>query len=126
MVSWGEAVAETLASNKRPYDWVGCWAGQEFLVVLPGTTPEQGDMVANRMCQVVSQIEITLDGDHPIQVTASFGVATQHPGSRGNLVGLLVEADKALFLAKQEGRNRVCVADSAVSGDAQPPGERSV
>ena len=113
------AIAETLATNKRPYDWVGRWAGQEFLVVLPGTTPEQSKMVADRMRQAVSQIQVTLDGADPIQVTASMGVATQHPGSRDNLVGLLVEADKALYRAKQTGRNRVCLAESLA-----PDGER--
>ena len=107
-----EAIADALRSNKRPYDWIGRWSGQEFLVVLPGTSSEHGLMVADRMRQAVSQIQVTLDGDDPIQVTASIGVATQHPGSRGNLVGLLVEADKALYEAKRSGRNRVVVADT--------------
>ena len=107
------AIAETLATNKRPYDWVGRWSGQEFLVVLPGTSPEQAKMVADRMRLAVSQIAVTPEEADPIQVTASMGVATQQPGSRGNLVGLLVEADTALYRAKQEGRNRVCVAETA-------------
>lgn len=107
------AIAETLATNKRPYDWVGRWSGQEFLVVLPGTTPEQAKMVADRMRQAVSQIAVAPDEADPIQVTASVGVSTQQPGSRGNLVGLLVDADKALYRAKKEGRNRVCVAEGA-------------
>ena len=107
-----EAIADALRSNKRPYDWIGRWSGQEFLVVLPGATPEHGKMVADRLRLAISQIQITLDGDDPIQVTASLGVATQHPGSRGNLVGLLVEADKALYDAKRSGRNRVVVADT--------------
>jgi diguanylate cyclase (GGDEF)-like protein len=44
-----------------------------------------------------------------VQVTASLGVATQKPGNRRNLVSLLVDADRALYQAKADGRNRGCI-----------------
>ena len=81
----------------RPYDSVGRLGGDEFVVVLPGTTRESACTVAERIREAVAA---NLSG-----VTVSVGVATR-TGEDG-LHGILQRADRALYVAKDRGRNCV-------------------
>jgi two-component system cell cycle response regulator len=96
--------AHRLLMTLRPYDTVGRYGGEEFLLVLPGCDADSGFALAERLRSNISA-EPTADDDHPIQVTVSLGVATLQPGMSAS--ELLRIADEGLYAAKRAGRNRV-------------------
>jgi two-component system cell cycle response regulator len=101
-------VAEVLQANRRDYDLAGRWGGEEFLVVVPGSTLTQTSVVAERIRSAIQSIELPLGGAGPVTLRASFGVAATEPAaSRVGLDELLERADAAMYRAKREGRNRV-------------------
>lgn len=104
------AVADTLRSEVRPYDSVGRFGGEEFIVLLAEAGPEQVSRIAERLRRRISECEVavsaTLGGGTVQGLTASIGTATFPQASR-DLDGLMVSADAALYAAKHGGRNRV-------------------
>jgi diguanylate cyclase (GGDEF)-like protein len=103
-----QQVAEVLQKNKRDYDFTGRWGGEEFLVVLPGTTLSQAAMVAERIRTSIQAVRLDLGTPGIVEVRASLGVACAPPVSPPvGLDDLLRQADAALYRAKREGRNRV-------------------
>ncbi|WP_051332246.1 sensor domain-containing diguanylate cyclase [Cucumibacter marinus] len=84
--------------------------GEEFLILLPGFEIEAAERVAEQFRRGVGGLEIPLPcSDTPLGFTVSSGVAEYRTNDR-NLDGLLSRADKALYAAKSEGRNRVAIA----------------
>ncbi len=106
----GDAVLVTasaiLMKNKRPYDEVGRYGGEEFAILLPGITLAEAMAVAERIRANMAAEVIKVDNQQ-INVTASFGVSYYPSAYIANLNELLREADKALYMAKQSGRNKV-------------------
>jgi len=103
---------DQLKTTARPYDFLGRYGGEEFLVCLPGTHGLQTGSVAERMRRQIEAMEIMLPDDaRSIRITASFGTASCSIEPGGNVDLLIKKADDALYRAKEEGRNRVCVAD---------------
>ena len=103
------SIAETLHSLMRSYDYIGRYGGEEFLVVLPECCLEYAEAFAERLrLKVSSECIVTPVGKIP--VTISFGVTAS--GRKGNkdAESLVDTADKALYRAKENGRNRVEVA----------------
>ena len=102
------AFAQVLARGLRPGDQIGRYGGEEFLIVLPRTGAEDARAVAERFRATVEAMRVDLsDGSEPLAITVSIGVATLGPD---NLIGpadLIGQADDALYLAKNAGRNRV-------------------
>jgi diguanylate cyclase (GGDEF)-like protein len=78
--------------------------GDEFCIVLPNTDAESAGPLMERLRQRWERLEYDSDG-RAFSVTASFGVV-QHSGER-SAKSLLHTADKALYCAKGEGRNRI-------------------
>jgi two-component system chemotaxis response regulator CheY len=106
-------VAEVLTANIRGYDAVGRWGGEEFLVVLPGDSLIDAAIVAERIRVSVTEITLELAGGKRLPLTASLGIASW-PGTASQpltLDQLIHQADEALYRAKSEGRNRVCLAE---------------
>jgi two-component system, cell cycle response regulator len=105
----GDAVlretALRLRSNMRPYDQVGRYGGEEFLVVLPNCDLEQAANQAERMRQRLHATSMMVDGGE-LQVSASFGVTISDGSERSPDVFVRV-ADEALYRAKANGRNRI-------------------
>jgi diguanylate cyclase (GGDEF)-like protein len=104
------AIAGVLASSVRQYDTVARYGGEEFVVLLPGATPDQAwhrGQEWRRRCAATS----VLTEQGPLSATFSAGVAC-FPDSGTTPALLLQEADKALYRAKAEGRDRVQLADS--------------
>ena len=105
----GDAVlretAVRLRSNMRPYDQVGRYGGEEFLVVLPNCDLEQAANQAERMRHRLHETSMLVDG-RELQVSASFGVTISDGSERSPDVFVRV-ADEALYRAKANGRNRV-------------------
>lgn len=91
----------TLSQNIRSSDFLGRWGGEEFLILCPNLTLEDSFKVAEKLRSEISQINFHTD----FQVTSSFGVA-QYIDS-DNSDQLINRVDKALYLAKDNGRNRV-------------------
>jgi two-component system, cell cycle response regulator len=112
-------VAEILRGTVRDYDFVGRWGGEEFLVVLPGTSLAQAVLVADRIQSAVAARPLALGDRVPPALKLSLGVTAFSP-QRGprTMDQLLEEADAALYRAKAQGRNRVCIAEL----DARPGG----
>ena len=93
--------ASLVTDNVRDIDLVGRWGGEEFLVILPQTTLNDASKVALKLRDTLSKIE-----DFPqLSLTASFGVASSSQVTE--LKELFRIADKALYAAKEKGRNRV-------------------
>jgi two-component system cell cycle response regulator len=97
-----------VANSVRVYDAVGRYGGEEILVVLPRCDKTQAMIVAERIRECVAAGPIDLGGAN-VTVTISLGVAVCNPGGLA-VLALIKAADDALYLAKQNGRNRVEVA----------------
>ncbi len=106
-------VADTIAQNKRPYDWAGRWGGEEFLLALPGATLTEAGAVAERVRAAVAAAALPLPDGRRLHVQVSLGVTSMAPTARQPLDALLQQADEALYRAKREGRNRVCLFTEA-------------
>ena len=102
-----EGFGETVRRSLRPRDFFGRYGGEEFLIVLPGTSPETAALIANRIRQAFAGSHAFVDGK-PVKATASAGVA--NAAVSGTLEDLIRDADHALYAAKQKGRNRVEMA----------------
>ncbi|NNG21681.1 GGDEF domain-containing protein [Massilia sp. ML15P13] len=91
-------------------DSVVRYGGEEFLLVLPGTGRDAGVHQAEWLrTRFAATPALVAAGDQPVHATASFGVATLGPGphSAGVLEGLIHAADKLMYAAKRNGRDRV-------------------
>ena len=104
------AIAGALRDGVRPYDHVGRWGGEEFLLVLPEVDGERGAVAADRVRARLAAADMGLG---PGSVTVSMGVASTVPGQQLDLDSLLSRADQALYAAKDAGRNRVQLFDEA-------------
>jgi two-component system, cell cycle response regulator len=98
--------ARRMTHAKRPYDAIGRYGGEEFLLVLPGCDENGGALVAERMRKRVAARPIE-HGDRQIAVTASLGVAAYPSSEALDMASLLGAADRALYRAKSRGRDRV-------------------
>lgn len=103
-------VALSLAIACRAEDVAGRWGGEEFLVVAPGTDTKGAAALAERIRESTASMVVT-EGDKLIAVTVSIGVAS---GS-GDVDGVVREADRALYEAKETGRDRVVTSRNVVS-----------
>jgi two-component system cell cycle response regulator len=113
-------VAGRLRRHVRPYDYVGRYGGEEFLIVLPECPLRATRNAAERMQKAVSQEPVIL-AEGPVDVTISLGVTGYAQGETDDLQTIIRAADGALYRAKAAGRNRVVVADSAEFGEDPPP-----
>ena len=97
-----------LGALRKDIDWAVRYGGEEFLVVLPETDREGAWIVAERLRQMMAKRPVAI-GDQEIGITASFGLASFDPGTEKepSAEALIKEADKHLYQAKNEGRNKV-------------------
>ena len=100
--------AETAAATIRTVDRIGRFGGEEFLLVLGETDAGGARKIAERLRIAIEAMDITsLHGSVP--VTVSIGMATNRDGAEP-LEIVMRRADRELYRAKTEGRNRVCAA----------------
>jgi diguanylate cyclase (GGDEF)-like protein len=102
-------VARRMRSSLRPYDTIGRFGGEEFLLVLPGCSLDAGVKLAERLCRLVCSVPAKAR-DKSVDVSISLGVAFASQPVLGDLEALLASADAALYRAKEAGRNRVEVS----------------
>ena len=106
----GDVLARAI---NRPGDVAARLGGEEFAVLLPGTTAEGAACVADTIRQAVSDRRLP-HRESPAQVvTISAGIAATRAGSRVDARALMEAADAALYAAKESGRNRIHVADES-------------
>ena len=102
-------VAEAMAASvSRPADLVARYGGEEFVALLPETEATGARLLAEEMRRRVAELDIphATSAAAP-HVTVSLGVATLVPESRDDPGYLILQADEALYQAKDQGRNRV-------------------
>lgn len=99
--------AQHMAASLRRYDSIYRYGGEEFLIVLPATTPETAEHLVERIRASVEALPIHLENNGMVYVTASFGIAALEPDVDIELV--VERADQALRRSKQNGRNRTTV-----------------
>ena len=97
-------IASSISAMVRPYDSVGRYGGEEFLIVAPGCGLAETWELAERVRSHVAACSIVIGGSK-VQVSMSLGIATGE--SAADSEKLLHAADQALYLAKSAGRNRV-------------------
>lgn len=112
-------VVEQLQDSVRGIDVLGRWGGEEFMALLPGASAEAALLVAERVRSNVERLrlpevlpEMAFEG-LGLLLTVSLGVASWRGGEDG-VEAMLERADRALYRAKTEGRNRVLVAQSGL------------
>jgi diguanylate cyclase (GGDEF)-like protein len=112
-------VAETLRLSLRSRDSICRYGGEEFCIVLPDLTLSQAHALAERTRVIIEQLSIKGATDaSAISITASFGVSTNEQHTQ-TLAELIDHADKALYRAKNSGRNRVSAWKPQPDADAK-------
>ena len=102
-------LAEVCRETLREVDIIGRLGGEEFAILLPETNQVKAAEVAERLREAIAKAKIPLESGLPLNFTVSIGV-TSLVSKDDNLDVLLNHADRALYEAKESGRNRVCVA----------------
>jgi diguanylate cyclase (GGDEF)-like protein len=97
--------ASVLRATVRDTDLAGRWGGEEFLLLLPGTDAAGGVELADRVRNALAERTFLGRGGAIVRVTCSFGVAEHRLGEDAR--ELIASADRALYRAKREGKNRV-------------------
>jgi len=102
-----KAIAAALTTCARNTDVVGRYGGEEFMVILPKTSPENALLFAERVREHIAMEEVDIEGKACL-VTVSVGVAGVDTHFINATSEMLVEAaDKALYAAKESGRDRI-------------------
>ncbi len=122
------SVVNVLRQRVRAQDLVGRYGGEEFMVVLPDTGLSGAEQLARELCKAVEVSRCRVDGveGDGIAVTVSIGVFGGRLESGDSWDMLIAAADRALYQAKENGRNRVEVAtvlrrpSSHIGADANP------
>jgi diguanylate cyclase (GGDEF)-like protein len=103
-------IARILKKSIRAYDTPARYGGEEMVVILPYTSQQQALVVAERIRRNVGRFVFPgTGGNERVSVTVSMGVAT-FPVNGKTKSDVIDRADQALYLAKSEGRNRVCLS----------------
>lgn len=106
-------VAKRMAHSVRSLDLVARLGGEEFVIVMPDTDGEIGGIVAERLRKSIESEQIRIGGDQMINITVSIGLSAFNPDDQPvSPDELLGRADKALYQAKNEGRNKVIKASA--------------
>ena len=105
-----QALASSLLSTKRrTVDKVFRWGGEEFAIILPGSNLENSMMLGEMFRKRISNLKIPYaESGKTLSITVSVGVASTTPDESKSFATLIKEADRAMYIAKEAGKNRVC------------------
>jgi diguanylate cyclase (GGDEF)-like protein len=109
-----QAFADACTSTVRSSDLVGRYGGEEFIILLPGVTPERAAEIAS---DVSARMQASTSPVIPRLPTTSYGIASTAPG-RVDLDAVIASADAALYRAKTLGRDRAVLAGGLEEGQA--------
>jgi diguanylate cyclase (GGDEF)-like protein/PAS domain S-box-containing protein len=110
-------LVQVLEQECRRSDYIARFGGEEFVVVLPETGPNEALELARRLCAKVRQSALELPDGKTLHLTVSIGVAA-FPEHADDGEGLIEIADRAMYLAKRLGRDRVQLADAPAAPDS--------
>lgn len=99
-------IALVLNRQLRATDVLSRWGGEEFIMLLPNTSLHTGKLVTEKIRRIIEN-EIFIVEEYKIHITVSFGVSLLSTEMKDTFEYSYVNADKALYNAKQNGRNRV-------------------
>jgi len=110
------AVAKAIESCiRRPADLAARYGGEEFAVILPNTEQNGAIFVANKISKAIAALEIVHDVSYvKDRVSLSIGISTTQPKRKSESRKLIEFADRALYLAKSEGRDRFVFVESGL------------
>ena len=115
------AVARAIEQALRAYDHVARVGGEEFMVLLPGACLADAETVIGRVCDSIRESARVTVGDQIIAVTCSAGLTClAHPSETPET--LTDRADRALYMAKSAGRNRIVTLDPELEPLAEAAG----
>ncbi|WP_374433129.1 diguanylate cyclase [Inhella sp.] len=106
------SLAQVLKASLREQDFCGRWGGEEFVLVLPGSTTAGARTTLERVLSAIRQLEVDT-GQGLVRMTASAGLAQRLPAEAAQ--DLVRRADIALLMAKRNGRDRIELAPEAAS-----------
>ena len=110
-------VARRLKRAVRRYDVVARWGGEEFCILLAGVTSERAlRRTAQAVCRAIGETPIEVADDRLVRVTASVGAVLAREGM-WSVEALVDSADRALYSAKRQGRNRAVLASELTVED---------
>ncbi|PRC91611.1 GGDEF domain-containing protein [Solimicrobium silvestre] len=113
------AIAKTFNETIRKTDIASRYGGEEFLLLMPETDEIEASVVTERLREAIQALQLYSDDNHVFAVTASIGVAFfDHQAAEDTMSKLLNRVDKALYRAKNAGRNQVAFSSSQFSADA--------
>jgi len=103
-----QVAAESIRDKSRPYDCIGRWAGDEFILALPGVIGVDAEKVALRIMAGIVDTRIEVPNEEPLNVQASAGIASLvRITANTEIEPLILSAREALARAKQQGGNQV-------------------
>jgi diguanylate cyclase (GGDEF)-like protein len=106
-------VSELLRRTLRPGDVLGRLGGDEFAVLLSDTAADEAEAVVVRLLDALRTGVLLVDGGRAVRTTASIGLAVFGPESRVSGEQLLVDADVAMYDAKEAGRDRLALSSGS-------------
>ncbi|OFW97923.1 MAG: hypothetical protein A3D94_04605 [Alphaproteobacteria bacterium RIFCSPHIGHO2_12_FULL_66_14] len=109
-------IARHVALHLRAYDKFYRYGGEEFLICLPGTDETAGRGIVNRLRTELADLRHEAAGKEPFQVTVSFGITVLDPAI--SVEQSIDRADKALYAAKNAGRNCVVAWNKSMDAEA--------
>jgi diguanylate cyclase (GGDEF)-like protein len=107
-------VAGAVRASVRSYDHCARWGGEEILVAAPGIGREGAGALAEKLRSVIAAVAVPSPAAEVLRVTCSVGACVVEPGE--SLDSSLARADRALYRAKAEGRNRWVLAEQPTAG----------
>ncbi|GJQ34292.1 MAG: diguanylate cyclase [Anaerolineales bacterium] len=103
-----KAVANTIREKSRPYDCVGRWTGDEFLIALPGVIGADAERISERIIAGVRGTRVEVPNEPPLNVRISAGVASiMRITTNTEIEPIIQEARRAVTRAKEAGGNQV-------------------
>ncbi len=101
-------IGKLISTRLRKVDFVGRYGGEEFVIIMPETPPKKAFEVLDKIRALIAKTPFRFK-DSPVQITISFGIADFH--SEDSVESVFERADKSLYEAKDQGRNRCVIAD---------------
>jgi len=103
------ALTSVLQEHSRKSDIVSRWGGEEFVILLPNTNIDGAFIISEKLREETELLIMNSDGNKVFNFTISLGVAKIKNDIDLNVLDVIARADKALYKAKETGRNKVCI-----------------
>lgn len=107
-----QQLSQLLQRNLRETELLGRYGGEEFAIILPGSTKQEAHKTAERLRDLVARLEFGDPANHTLHCSISLGIAAFADGL-GDFSSWVKAADKALYQAKRQGRNQTVIYKDA-------------